>query len=94
MREGRLLTEESPSRLLAIYNTQTLEEVFLILSRRQEDGQLENLQPVEVAEEQNNSVIDSGQCTGSTVSVVSSVQGETQASTDVIIHYLFILHHF
>nr|CAD7432192.1 unnamed protein product [Timema monikensis] len=35
MRSGRLLAEESPQRLLSIYSCQSLEEVFLKLSRKQ-----------------------------------------------------------
>nr|CAD7408525.1 unnamed protein product [Timema poppensis] len=35
MRSGRLLAEESPQRLLTIYSCQSLEEVFLKLSRKQ-----------------------------------------------------------
>lgn len=56
MREGRLLAEESPERLLQLFNTETLEEVFLILSRRQEEGRLN--QAIEtLADEQNNTII-------------------------------------
>lgn len=36
MREGVLLAEESPEMLMARCNTNTLEEAFLILSRKQE----------------------------------------------------------
>lgn len=35
MRAGRLLAEDSPSRLLGRYGSETLEEVFLILSSNQ-----------------------------------------------------------
>ncbi|XP_018577430.1 ABC transporter G family member 23 isoform X2 [Anoplophora glabripennis] len=56
MREGRLLAEESPNRLLSIFNTDTLEDVFLILSRRQEEGRLDELN-YPVADDQNNSVV-------------------------------------
>lgn len=35
MRSGRLLAEESPRVLLSTYNCQSLEEVFLKLSRKQ-----------------------------------------------------------
>lgn len=86
MREGRLLAEESPSRLLTIFNTETLEEVFLILSRRQEEGRLDNLNAHPITDEQNNSMIDTERCTGSTVTVVSEVSNERQASTDVSLH--------
>ncbi|XP_017786452.1 PREDICTED: ABC transporter G family member 23-like [Nicrophorus vespilloides] len=44
MREGRLLAEESPERLLRIFDTDTLENVFLILSRQQEEGRLDALE--------------------------------------------------
>ncbi|CAG9856408.1 unnamed protein product [Phyllotreta striolata] len=40
MRDGRLLTEDSPANLLRTFNTDTLEEVFLSLSRQQEAGVL------------------------------------------------------
>lgn len=36
MRSGKLLAEESPDALLSMYQAQTLEEVFLKLSRKQE----------------------------------------------------------
>lgn len=40
MRSGRLLAEESPRALLSMYHCQSLEEVFLKLSRKQgTDGQ-------------------------------------------------------
>lgn len=40
MRSGRLLAEESPRVLLTMYHCQSLEEVFLKLSRKQgTDGQ-------------------------------------------------------
>lgn len=35
MRSGKLLAEESPHVLLSMYGCQTLEEVFLMLSRSQ-----------------------------------------------------------
>lgn len=35
MRSGKLLAEESPQRLLSIYNCSSLEDVFLKLSRKQ-----------------------------------------------------------
>lgn len=38
MRSGRLLAEESPSRLMEMHNVDTLEDVFLKLSRRQNMG--------------------------------------------------------
>ncbi|XP_056637728.1 uncharacterized protein LOC130445863 [Diorhabda sublineata] len=74
MREGRLLAEESPSRLLTLFNSETLEQVFLLLSKRQEDGRLSELadshQPV--VDEQNNSVL-MNEPTGSRVSVATTV---------------------
>ncbi|KAI7815043.1 ABC subfamily G member 21 [Rhyzopertha dominica] len=57
MREGRLLAEESPSQLLNLFRKDTLEEVFLILSRRQEEGRLTTYD--RVADDDNNCVIDS-----------------------------------
>ncbi|KAL1498317.1 hypothetical protein ABEB36_009133 [Hypothenemus hampei] len=40
MRGGKLLAEESPARLLSLFQTDTLEEAFLILSRNQEEGRI------------------------------------------------------
>lgn len=57
MREGRLLAEESPSRLLTLFGTDSLEEVFLVLSKRQEEGKLEEIE--NLADDDNNSVIHS-----------------------------------
>ncbi|XP_044753149.1 ABC transporter G family member 20-like [Coccinella septempunctata] len=42
LRGGKLLAEASPNELLAKFNTSSLEEVFLILSQKQEAGILEN----------------------------------------------------
>lgn len=44
MREGRLLAEDSPERLLNLFRCDTLEDVFLILCMRQEEGQLSDLE--------------------------------------------------
>lgn len=41
MRGGKLLAEASPTELLEKFNTRSLEEVFLILSQKQEAGVLE-----------------------------------------------------
>lgn len=46
MRSGRLLAEEAPQVLLAIYNCQSLEEVFLKLSRKQQGTESNTLQEV------------------------------------------------
>jgi len=46
MRSGRLLAEEAPHVLLSIYNCQSLEEVFLKLSRKQQGSESNNLQDV------------------------------------------------
>lgn len=81
MREGRLLAEESPSRLLQIFNTNTLEEVFLILSRRQEEGRLDNISSTSAAIDQAHPIANSEMNSGSRTSVVSS--SGTFASTDV-----------
>ena len=43
MRSGKLLAEESPGVLLSMYGCQSLEEVFLKLSRKQ--GQVGGAQP-------------------------------------------------
>ncbi|VEN54162.1 unnamed protein product [Callosobruchus maculatus] len=74
MREGRLLAEESPGRLLQVFDTDTLEEVFLILSKRQEEGRLDDISSYPtVADDQNNSMVEMMPYTGSTVSVTSTV---------------------
>lgn len=44
MREGRLLAEESPAKLLTVFGTDSLEAVFLTLSKRQEEGKLEEIE--------------------------------------------------
>lgn len=59
MREGRLLAEESPAQLLNLFRTDSLEEVFLILSKRQEEGRLSNMEFDRVADDENNCVIQS-----------------------------------
>lgn len=46
MRSGRLLAEEAPQVLLSIYSCQSLEEVFLKLSRKQQGTESNNLQEV------------------------------------------------
>lgn len=46
MRSGRLLAEEAPQVLLSIYGCQSLEEVFLKLSRKQQGTESNNLQEV------------------------------------------------
>lgn len=46
MRSGRLLAEEAPQVLLSIYGCQSLEEVFLKLSRKQQGSESNNLQEV------------------------------------------------
>ncbi|CAG9819085.1 unnamed protein product [Phaedon cochleariae] len=85
MREGRLLAEESPGRLLTIFNTTTLEEVFLILSRRQEEGRLTDVASLPIADDQNNTIVDATHLAGSTASVatVSTFEIST-GSTDVL----------
>lgn len=42
MRSGKLLAEDSPERLLRLYNCSTVEEVFLRLSTLQEKSCLTN----------------------------------------------------
>lgn len=62
MREGRLLAEDSPDRLLTTFGCDTLEDVFLRLCKQQEDGQLREL---ELADEQLNGVLQNGESTSS-----------------------------
>lgn len=45
MRNGRLLAEDSPNILLERFNTQYLEDVFLILCSRQEEDKTKNVSP-------------------------------------------------
>lgn len=86
MREGRLLAEESPGRLLSIFNTETLEDVFLILSRRQEEGRLDDLSDTS-GDDQNNSVIEHAPSTTS-VATFDIAHG----STDVcFLSLLFVI---
>ncbi|CAG9760962.1 unnamed protein product [Ceutorhynchus assimilis] len=64
MRNGKLLAEESPARLLQLFHTETLEEAFLILSRNQEDGIINSV--MEACNRQNgNGVIESASSTTS-----------------------------
>lgn len=50
MRSGRLLAEESPQVLLQTYGCQSLEEVFLKLSRKQgNDATANNVPEVNIA---------------------------------------------
>ncbi|CAH0554397.1 unnamed protein product [Brassicogethes aeneus] len=80
MREGKLLAEESPARLLTLFQTDSLEEVFLVLSRRQEEGRLDELNLDSVADEQNNSVLPYTGST-STVATFDISHGSTDAIT-------------
>ncbi|KAI2474062.1 ATP binding cassette (ABC) protein subfamily G member, 23-like [Diabrotica virgifera virgifera] len=52
MRDGILLTEESPTRLLTLFNSETLEQIFLQLSQQQEAAKLTGLP--ELIEEAGN----------------------------------------
>lgn len=56
MRGGRLLAEESPEKLLQLFNTDSLEQVFLNLSKQQEEGRLAEVDHLPV-EDQNNSIV-------------------------------------
>lgn len=51
MRSGKLLAEQSPDALLSMYQAQTLEEVFLKLSQKQEQGTSESPKPIEAQNE-------------------------------------------
>ncbi|CAG9862958.1 unnamed protein product [Phyllotreta striolata] len=84
MREGRLLAEESPSRLMTLFNSETLEDVFLTLSRRQEEGKLPAISSQPIVDDQNNSVIVTDN-TGSRTSVASVSTFEIgHGSTDIL----------
>ncbi|XP_063926637.1 ABC transporter G family member 20-like [Zophobas morio] len=74
MRNGRLLAEESPPKLLRMFNTEVLEEVFFILSQRQNDGQLNEILPSNSPLPIQNSNTD--------ISLAS--YDTTRASTDVL----------
>lgn len=52
MREGRLLAEESPETLITLFRCDTLEDVFLILCKQQEEGHLRELEYL--ADDQRN----------------------------------------
>ncbi|CAH0554732.1 unnamed protein product [Brassicogethes aeneus] len=55
MRSGKLLAEESPHVLLSMYGCQSLEEVFLKLSRKQVQGK-ENDVPVTVSQQTEQNI--------------------------------------
>lgn len=59
MRQGRLLAEESPQDLISKFRADTLEEVFLELSRRQVEGTLPPQEFAPLAIESNPSVTSS-----------------------------------
>ncbi|KAK9873202.1 hypothetical protein WA026_021435 [Henosepilachna vigintioctopunctata] len=71
MRGGKLLAEDSPDRLLRYFNTNNLEEVFLILSRQQETGNL-NLPEVQDTSQFNSN------CS------IDTIYQETNASAEVL----------
>ncbi|RZC34174.1 ABC transporter G family member, partial [Asbolus verrucosus] len=74
MRNGKLLAEESPTKLLNIFQTEVLEEVFFILSQRQSEGRLNELTLAGSLTQVQNSNTD--------VSLVSF--DTTRGSTDVL----------
>lgn len=78
MREGRLLAEESPAQLLRLFRTDSLEEVFLILSKRQEEGKLTNVEFERVADDDNNCVMPS--VNTSTTSIPMSELGHSSTT--------------
>lgn len=66
MRGGKLLAEESPARLLELFHTDTLEEVFLILSKNQEEGRINRaLEAANTPDHNANRVIDNASSTTS-----------------------------
>lgn len=66
MRDGKLLAEESPARLLQLFHTDTLEEAFLILSRNQEEGRINRaLEAANHPDHNANRVLDSASSTTS-----------------------------
>lgn len=66
MRGGKLLAEESPARLLELFHTDTLEEVFLILSKNQEEGRINRaLEAANNPDHNANRVIDNASSTTS-----------------------------
>lgn len=71
LRGGRLLAEESPDQLLNLFGTDSLEEVFLILSKQQEDGRLPAVENV-ISDDQNNTMVMSS---NSNVSMVMTEMG-------------------
>ncbi|XP_050310195.1 ABC transporter G family member 23-like isoform X2 [Anthonomus grandis grandis] len=67
MRGGKLLAEESPARLLQLFQVESLEEAFLILSRNQEEGRINSA--LEGANRSNGTTLESA---SSTTSVANS----------------------
>ncbi|XP_076266304.1 ABC transporter G family member 23-like isoform X2 [Rhynchophorus ferrugineus] len=63
MRGGKLLAEESPARLLTFFQTETLEEAFLILSRKQEEGRLNNVMENIIKDNEQNGIEPAGSVT-------------------------------
>lgn len=81
------MAEESPSQLLNLFRKDTLEEVFLILSRRQEEGRLTTYD--RVADDDNNCVIDS--VNTSMASIPMSELGHTSTTVCIISVSLFTI---
>jgi hypothetical protein len=80
MRDGRLLAEESPSKLLRMFQTEILEEVFLILSQRQNDGRSDDAIAV------HGPLVQS-----SNTDISMASFDTTRSSTDVTIQCFFFL---
>ncbi|XP_050499819.1 ABC transporter G family member 23-like isoform X4 [Diabrotica virgifera virgifera] len=78
MRDGILLTEESPTRLLTLFNSETLEQVFLQLSQQQEAGNLTGL-PELIEEVQNIRLQQNGGSVSNT-----SINEIVRQSTEVL----------
>lgn len=76
MRQGKLLAEDSPEKLLSTFHTNSLEEVFLMLSRKQTEERLYEIQSESMLEDLNH-----------TSSTVSMVMSDLNSSKDVSILY-------
>lgn len=77
MREGKILAEESPEKLIASFGTETLEEVFLILSRKQDEAKLNNA----IASMDSPDDTHMGSTNASNVSLVMTDLGSTNVGT-------------
>lgn len=77
MRGGKILAEESPEKLIASFGTETLEEVFLILSRKQDESKLNSAIASMDTPDDSHMNANTGSTNTSTVSLVMTDLGST-----------------